>query len=77
MGKTVIDPLRHSIGDYAYIAINYFSATMTIIALVAVILLYHSAHTAGEGKSMREVGAGFVRVLTNGRLLRPQLPARG
>ena len=69
VGKTVIDPLRHSIGDYAYIAINYFSATMTIIALVAVILLYHSAHTAGEGKSMREVGAGFVRVLTNGRLL--------
>ena len=68
-GKTIIDPLRHAIGEEAYIAINYFSAAMTLIALLAVVLLYHSAHTAGEGKSMREIGQGFVRVFTNKRLL--------
>ena len=68
-GKTIIDPLRHAIGEEAYIAINYFSAAMTLIALFAVALLYHSAHTAGEGKSMREIGQGFVRVFTNKRLL--------
>ncbi|MGN0212906.1 MAG: MFS transporter [Muribaculaceae bacterium] len=68
-GKSIIDPLRHAIGDEAYIAINYFSAIMTFVALVAVILLYRSVHTAGEGKSMREIGAGFVRVFTNWRLV--------
>lgn len=55
-GKTVIDPLRNVIGDQAYIYINYFSATMTILALLSVVLLYKSTHTAGEGKSMREIG---------------------
>lgn len=49
-GKTVIDPLRNVIGDQAYIYINYFSATMTILALLSVVLLYKSTHTAGEGK---------------------------
>lgn len=68
-GKTVIDPLRNLIGEQAYIYINYFSAVMTILALLAVILLYKSTHTAGEGKSMREIGQGFARIFTNGRLL--------
>ena len=47
-GKTVIDPLRNVIGEQAYIYINYFSATMTILALLSVVLLYKSTHTAGE-----------------------------
>ncbi len=42
---------------------------MTFIALIAVLLLYKSAHTAGQGKSMREIGRGFVKLLTNWRLL--------
>jgi len=40
-----------------------------VLALLAVILLYKSAHTAGEGKSMREIGQGFLRIITNWRLL--------
>ena len=68
-GKTVVDPLRNVIGEQAYIYINYFSAAMTVLALLAVILLYKSAHTAGEGKSMREIGQGFLRIITNWRLL--------
>lgn len=68
-GKTVIDPLRNLIGDSAYIYINYFSACMTLLALLAVIFLYKSAHTAGEGKSMREIADGFVRIMSNWRLL--------
>ena len=42
---------------------------MTILALLSVVLLYKSAHTAGEGKSMREIGQGFLRIITNWRLL--------
>ena len=68
-GKTVVDPLRNVIGEQAYIYINYFSAAMTVLALLAVVLLYKSAHTAGEGKSMREIGQGFLRIITNWRLL--------
>ena len=45
-GKTIIDPLRNAIGEQAYIYINFFSATMTILALLSVVLLYKSAHTA-------------------------------
>ena len=68
-GKTIIDPLRNVIGEQAYIYINYFSGAMTVIALLAVILLYKSTHTAGEGKSLREIGQGFMRIMTNWRLL--------
>ena len=68
-GKTIIDPLRNVIGEQAYIYINYFSGAMTIIALLSVILLYKSTHTAGEGKSLREIGQGFMRIITNWRLL--------
>lgn len=68
-GKTVIDPLREVIGDSAYIYINYFSFVMTVPALLAVVFFYKSAHTAGEGKSMREIVRGFGRIFGNWRLL--------
>lgn len=68
-GKTIIDPLRNHIGEQAYIYINYFSGAMTFLALLAVILLYRSTQTAGEGKSMHEIGQGFLRIITNWRLL--------
>ena len=58
-GKTIIDPLRNAIGEQAYIYINFFSASMTILALLSVILLYKSAHTAGEGKSTAKLGAAY------------------
>lgn len=68
-GKSVIDPLRSFVGEEAYIYINYFSAALCVVALVAVLLFYHSANTAGEGKSAREVLRGLLKVFTNGRLL--------
>ena len=68
-GKTIIDPLRNVIGDNAYIYINYFSGAMTLIALFAVVILYKSTHHAGEGKDMRAIGQGFLKIITNWRLL--------
>ena len=68
-GKTIIDPLRGITGDMAYIYINYFAALMTFVALFAVYFFYKSTHTAGEGKSMRDVGKGLLKVFTNWRLL--------
>ncbi len=68
-GKSIIDPLRSVMGEMGYIYINYFSAAMTFIALLAVFFLYKSVQTAGEGKSMGEIGRGFIRVFSNWRLL--------
>ena len=65
-GKTIIDPLRNVIGEQAYIYINYFSGTMTVIALFAVIFLYKSTHTAGEGKTLREIGQDLYESLQTG-----------
>ena len=69
IGKGVIDPMRSVIGEAAYIHINLFAAILCAAALIAVLLFYHSTHTAGEGKSVREVLHGLCKVFTNGRLL--------
>lgn len=68
-GKTIIDPMRDVIGDQAYIFINYFAGAMTLLALVAVFFMYKSTHHAGEGKSMKDIMNGFVKIFTNWRLL--------
>lgn len=69
IGKSVIDPMRSVIGEAAYIHINLFAAILCAAAFIAVLLFYHSTHTAGEGKSVREVLHGLCKVFTNGRLL--------
>jgi dipeptide/tripeptide permease len=68
-GKTVVDPLRRSMGDQGLVYLNYFSAFMTLVALIAVIMLYKSTVTAGKGKSFREIGMGLIKVMSNVRLL--------
>ena len=69
-GKTVVDPLRKSLGDQGLVYLNYFSASMTLMALIAVIMFYKSAgKPAGEGKSFGQIGRDMIKVLSNGRLL--------
>ena len=68
-GKSVIDPLRSFVGESAYIYINFFSGVLCALAFLAVILFYHSAHHSGEGKSIKDVLHGLVKVFSNGRLL--------
>jgi len=66
LGKTFAYPIRIELG---LTAINYFSAIMSFVALVVVILFYKNVNSQGEGKSFQEVWGGFVRVVTNMRLL--------
>ncbi len=68
-GKTVVDPLRKSMGDQGLVYLNFFSAAMTLLALVAVFFFYKSAKTEGQGKSFAEIGRGMWKVLTNARLM--------
>ncbi|MEA4935124.1 MAG: MFS transporter [Paludibacter sp.] len=69
IGKTVVDPLRKSMGDQGLVYLNYFSASMTLIALIAVFFFYKSVKTEGQGKSFAEIGRGLVKVLGNVRLV--------
>ena len=68
-GKTVVDPLRKSMGDLGLVYLNYFSAAMTLLALIAVIFFYKSTKTEGKGKSFKEIGKAMLKVLSNGKLL--------
>ena len=68
-GKSVIDPLRSFVGESAYIYINFFSATLCVLAFIAILLFYHSANHSGEGKNIKEVMQGLIKVFSNGRLL--------
>lgn len=68
-GKTVVDPLRRSMGDQGLVYLNYFSAAMTLLALIAVFFFYKSTKTEGKGKSFAELGRSFIKVMLNGRLI--------
>ena len=69
IGKTVVDPLRRSMGDQGLVYLNYFSAIMTFAALILVIIFYQSTKVEGKGKSFGEIGRSMLKVATNGRLM--------
>lgn len=68
-GKTIVKPLRDSMGDMGYVYINYFSTAMTLLGLIMIILFYKSTKHQGEGKSFSEIWTAFIKVITNGRLI--------
>ncbi len=66
LGKTFAYPLRIQLGvEY----INLYSALMTFIALVIVFFLYKNVDTVTGGKKVGEVWHGFLKIVTNGRLI--------
>lgn len=69
LGKTVVDPLRKSMGDEGLVYLNYFSAGMTLLALILVFFFYKSVRTEGQGKSISELWNSLGKVLLNGRLM--------
>jgi len=66
LGKTFAAPMRINIGIKS---INFFSSTMTILALIIVYFFYRNSEQRGEVKSLKETWAGFVRIVTNLRLI--------
>ena len=65
-GKTFAYPLRIYLGLES---INFFSATMTFIALIVVYFFYRNVDIHGEGKTIKAAWLGLVRVVSNLRLL--------
>ncbi len=68
-GKTLVKPLRNSMGDMGLVNINYFSTGMTLLALILIIFLYKSSKHDGKGKTFRDIWRGLVKVVSNGRLV--------
>ncbi len=58
-GKTIVKPLRDSMGDMGYVYINYFSAVMTLLALIMIVFFYKSSKHQGEGKTFKEIWHSF------------------
>ncbi len=68
-GKTIVKPLRESMGDSGLIVLNLFAAAMTLLALVLVFLFYKADKQEGEGRSIAEIWRSLVAVCTHGRLV--------
>jgi len=68
-GKTIVKPLRESMGDLGMINLNYFAAGMTFLALLSIFFFFKNVERSGEAKSMDQVLKALWKVLTNGRLI--------
>lgn len=68
-GKTIVKPLREALGNEGLITLNYFSASMTFLALIAIWFFYKSAQHSGEGKTFGQIWNALIKVCSNGRLL--------
>ena len=76
-GKTIVKPLREALGNEGLITLNYFSASMTFLALIAIWFFYKSAQHSGEGKTFRQIWNALLKVCSNGRLIIPILIITG
>ena len=68
-GKTVVKPLRESMGDLGLINLNYFAASMTALAFFAILIFFKQAEEDNHGKTIAEIWQALIKVLSNGRLL--------
>ncbi|MCW3807579.1 MFS transporter [Plebeiibacterium marinum] len=68
-GKTIVKPLRDAMGNVGLIDISFFSAGMTVLALIAVFFFFKPSVQQREGKSFNEIWIAFTKVLGNVRLI--------
>jgi len=68
-GKTIVKPLRESMGDLGLVNLNYFAAGMTCLAFISILLFFKNADRSTEGKSIDQILQALWRVLSNGRLI--------
>ena len=68
-GKTIVEPLRKSMGSEGLVVLNYFAAAMTLLAFILIFIYYKSSQRTGQGKSFAEIGRALLKVVTNVRLI--------
>ncbi len=68
-GKTIVKPLRHSMGNEGLIVLNLFAAGMALLAFVLVLMFYRSTRGGAEGRSIGEIWRSLLAVLAKARLI--------
>lgn len=69
-GKLVIDPLRRALGDNGLVVLNWFSVSMTLLALLLIFFFYRREQTEQHsGKSMRQIWQSLWLLCKNTRLM--------
>ena len=68
-GKTIVKPLRNAMGDLGLVYLNYFSAAMTLLAVLVIIFLYKAKETDKKQKNLQEVWFSFIKIISNGKLV--------
>lgn len=68
-GKTIVKPLRQSLGVRGLVVLSLYAAGMTALAFLLVLLFFRSNEDAAEGKSLREIWRALIAVCTRGRLI--------
>lgn len=68
-GKTIVKPLRVSMGDEGLLTLNFFSAAMTLFAFLAVMFFYKSTNKQEAGKKISDILNALVKVFMNVRLI--------
>lgn len=68
-GKTIVKPLRDSLGDEGLVTLNLFSAGATLLAFLAVLAFYRGAARQGPTKSVAEIWRSLVAVCSRVRLV--------
>ena len=68
-GKTIVKPLRVELGNEGLIVLNLFSASMTAVAFVAVLIFYKSRVQNAKETSLSEITASLMEVLSQTRLV--------
>ncbi len=65
-GKMFAYPIRMELG---VLYIQYYSAALSLLALIGVFLFYKSSNTAGQGKTLKQTWNAFLKVCSNARLI--------
>jgi len=68
-GKTIVKPLRESMGDLGLINLNYFAAAMTLVAFFSIFFFFKNTEEKPHHKTMGQIWATLLKVLGNARLL--------
>jgi dipeptide/tripeptide permease len=73
-GKSVVDPIRQAfenpeVPGSGLQYINFYSASMALIALVFAVFFYRNVESSQEVRSMSDIFGGLVKVLGNWRFL--------
>ena len=68
-GKTIVKPLREAMGNEGLITLNLFSAAMTLLAFVLILVFYKAAKREEAAKTIHEIWRALIAVCSRARLV--------